>query len=31
MLLPALWLDAPVPHALMTLEGNHLDVNCNFV
>jgi hypothetical protein len=30
-LLPALWLQAPVPYALITMEGDHLDANYNFV
>ena len=30
-LLPALWLEAPFPYALMTLEGDHLDANHHFV
>ena len=30
-LLPALWLEAPFPYALMTMEGDHLDANYNFV
>jgi hypothetical protein len=30
-LLLALWLDAPFPHALVTMEGDHLDAEYNFV
>jgi hypothetical protein len=30
-LLPALWLEAPFPYALMTMEGDHLDANYKFV
>ena len=30
-LLPALWLEAPFPYALLTAEGDHLDANYNFV
>ena len=30
-LLPALWLQAPFPYALMTMEGNYLDAEYNFV
>ena len=30
-LLPALWLEPPLPHALMMAEGDHLDANFNFV
>ena len=30
-LLPALWLEPPFPYALMTMEGDHLDANYNFV
>ncbi len=30
-LLPALWMEAPFPYALMTMEGDHLDANYNFV
>jgi hypothetical protein len=30
-LLPALWSDAPFPHALATMEGDHLDAEHNFV
>ena len=28
---PALWLEPPFPYALMTMEGDHLDANYNFV
>lgn len=31
ILLPALWLEAPFPYALMTMEGDHLDANLAFV
>jgi hypothetical protein len=31
ILLPALWLEGPVPYALMTMEGEHLDAAANFV
>ena len=30
-LLPALWLEAPFPYALMTMEGDYLDADYNFV
>jgi hypothetical protein len=30
-LLPALWLEAPSPYALMMTEGDHLDANFDFV
>jgi hypothetical protein len=30
-LLPALWLEAPFPYALVTMEGDHLDANYDVV
>jgi hypothetical protein len=30
-LLPALWLEAPFPYALITMEGDHLDANYDVV
>jgi hypothetical protein len=30
-LLPANWLDGPVPYALLNMEGEHLDAESNFV
>ena len=30
-LLPALWLERPFPYALLTMEGEHLNVESNFV
>jgi hypothetical protein len=30
-LLPALWLQAPLPFAVVTMEGDHLDAAYNFV
>jgi hypothetical protein len=30
-LLPALWLQAPFPYALVTMEGDHFDAEYNFV
>jgi hypothetical protein len=30
-LLPALWLETPLPYALMTTEGDHLNANFDFV
>jgi hypothetical protein len=30
-LLPALWLEAPFPYALVTMEGDHLNANYEFI
>jgi hypothetical protein len=30
-LLPALWLEPPLPYAIMMTEGDHLDANLDFV
>ena len=30
-LLPALWLDEPTPYALLTMEGEHLNAEYNFI
>jgi hypothetical protein len=30
-LLPALWMDAPIPYSVLTMEGEHLDATANFV
>jgi hypothetical protein len=30
-LLPALWEEPPIPYALLTMEGQHLDADLNFV
>ena len=30
-LLPALWLEAPFPYALVTMEGDHLDANYSVI
>jgi len=30
-LLPAFWMELPFPYALMTMEGDHLDAEYNFV